>query len=230
MTSYEYSIRTATIDDAPALADCFNQACNRDPLEQVCYRPRTVPDEQDQRAGHFAKRLQEGSTGRTSFFDVAVDNSSLQVVGFAEWEDHRSATPRVDSKEMQDQEQDQEANSLCRELVGRKQHYHLEAVYILTSVERRGVAAQLIQHGLNRADSNCTTIFLPICLSKLAPAKGYYLSAFGFVDRSADREVQVGCDGMEDTPMDIGGVQVASRLVRDPMGICCGVGDNQTVQ
>lgn len=110
----------------------------------------------------------------------------------------------------------------------------LEALYILPAVEKQGVGKQLLEHGVRVADRLCVPVFLPVYLSRLPVAKSYFLSTFGFVDHTTtDRKVSAGCNGEEDYPLRVfesSGVTVSSQLVRHPMGVCTGVGDNQTVQ
>jgi len=229
------SVRPAEPSDVKDMARIYNQACDRDPLEQVCYSPGLIPSDLKEREAYFDKLLSRDSGanagGRDELKDrkfvVAIDEqNNHQVVGFAEWRNHASTSTKAKDGKMDDKE-------ICIRLMGKKQHYHLESLYILLEVEKQGVAPQLINYGIQEADKLCAAIFLPLYLARRQLATSLFFSAFGFDDGEAILPLLKtgGGEHIEDKEaVVLPATYPTSQLIRQPMGVCVGFGDNQIVQ
>lgn len=154
-----YTTRSAAFDDALAMAMSYNEACDRDPLEQICYPPGTVPGGgTGQRQAYFEQRLQEtlqkqrsicidGSNGAhlgSSFFLVAEDIRNAQVVGFTEWAWH--APSSMDQEAEASEGVKEQEDELCKAVVGNKAHYREsvdeQVILVATRSELRDILSK----------------------------------------------------------------------------------------
>ncbi|KAK7921634.1 hypothetical protein PG985_009656 [Apiospora marii] len=135
-----FHMREATADDIPALCDVFFDAFSEDPISSRIF-PRSSPLAQAEILDTFAHSVAEPDV---RVFVVTEDNkdSKDDILGYVEW----AQALAQQFFEVMERKQ--------REHMGRTPHWHLAFIGVRQRAQGRGVARQLIQWGIDRADAD----------------------------------------------------------------------------
>ncbi|KAK8009499.1 hypothetical protein PG991_012050 [Apiospora marii] len=156
-----FHMREATADDIPALCDVFFDAFSEDPISSRIF-PRSSPLAQAEILDTFAHSVAEPDV---RVFVVTEDNkdSKDDILGYVEWvaprsEPYSPPPPAPDTTGAKAQALAQQFFEVMerkqREHMGRTPHWHLAFIGVRQRAQGRGVARQLIQWGVDRADAD----------------------------------------------------------------------------